>query len=565
MINNKLKNYYTMKNIINIKRKLKKDNEERKDLQTNKITANSLIKINENNKNILSKNNLEEKNIYKILKLSNNKINNKDEKKFIEVRKEEDKEIKINKNTEDIMLTNRKSIFQSKNNRLYKNSFNNQSDKEYLNKDFEAIKLDEIKRQTSISNQLNEKNLNYINNDNIDINKPTQKSHSYFKYDYQNNIHGNKKYNTEEFNNCQINMINNNHKINVDKEKIIFWLVDLKLITKEEINTIILPKLISDGKLLCEIINACEKQDYIIEDISNEISIKENALMNIKKALEHLNNISDFPKDNIKDYEPIFEIDNNIIWKLLDDLYNYYSDKEYYLIDYKEKKNKDILTDINNINIIDKTDKISKKKKSLKDISDLYFNINNNKKNKTKSNKNINRKNNFFKSLKNNKDKYRTFYSTKNNENYNYSHKNLSIIINKENKMNNKFNLNHNKDNDNESIKLVNNEEMSKNFIYYVNALKNYFDKGRDNPKELIREVDLNNKNEMISNYSTNNYDSLYNNNDNLLKLYFDYSNNIYFNNINKKSRYSYNPIKPYYYNTNYVGIKRTTNIIDFN
>ena len=85
--------------------------------------------------------------------------------------------------------------------------------------------------------------------------------------------------------------------------------------------------------------------------------------------------------------------------------------------------------------------------------------------------------------------------------------------------MNNKFNLNHNKDNDNESIKLVNNEEMSKNFIYYVNALKNYFDKGRDNPKELIREVDLNNKNEMISNYSTNNYDSLYNNNDNLLKL----------------------------------------------
>ena len=39
----------------------------------------------------------------------------------------------------------------------------------------------------------------------------------------------------------------------------------------------------------------------------------------------------------------------------------------------------------------------------------------------------------------------------------------------------------------------------------------------------------------------------------------------IYFNNINKKSRYSYNPIKPYYYKTNYVGIKRTTNIIDFN
>ena len=58
-----------------------------------------------------------------------------------------------------------------------------------------------------------------------------------------------------------------------------------------------------------------------------------------------------------------------------------------------------------------------------------------------------------------------------------------------------------------------------------MNALKHYFDKGRDNPKELIREDDLNNKNEMISNYSTDNYVSLYNNNNN---LYFNYSNNIF-------------------------------------
>ena len=126
--------------------------------------------------------------------------------------------------------------------------------------------------------------------------------------------------------------------------------------------------------------------------------------------------------------------------------------------------------------------------------------------------------------------------------------------------MNNNFNHNHNKENNNEYIKLVNNAEKSKNYFYYVNALKHYFDKGRDPPKEIIRGDDLNNKNGRISYYSSDNCDSFFNNNNN---LYFNYSNNIYFNKINKKSRHSYNPANIDYYKTNYVEVKKATNNID--
>ena len=560
-INDKINDYYTIKNIINIKRKLKEDKEDKNDFQINKIKRSKLFKINENNKNISSKNISGEKNIYQILKLSNNKINNYIKKKYNEEKKEEDIEIKLN-NNEDTMVTNKRIISHSRSNRFDKIRIN-QSKKEYLNKNFEEIKLDKLKRQASNPNKLNEK-IKYINNDKLYINKPTQKSYSYFKYDYENNILENKINNTEEINDYKINFINNNHSIDIDKEKIIFWLIDLQLLKEEEINSIILPQLISDGKLLCELINACEKNDFKIEEISNDITIKENALMNIKKALEHLYNLDDFPKDNIKDYEPIFEIDNNVIWKLLNDLYNYYSNKDYKSIYYKEKKNKDILTDINNVNNIDNNEKLPKKKKSLMEMNDLYFNINNSIKNKTKTHKNISRKNNFFKNIRNNKEEdrryNRTFYSVNNNPNYNYSHKNISLINDTENIMNNNFNHNHNKENNNEYIKLVNNAEKSKNYFYYVNALKHYFDKGRDPPKEIIRGDDLNNKNGRISYYSSDNCDSFFNNNNN---LYFNYSNNIYFNKINKKSRHSYNPANIDYYKTNYVEVKKATNNID--
>ena len=562
LIKNKRKNYFTMKNIINIKRKLKKDKEIKKDFHTNKIDTNKLFKKNENSKNISSKNISGEKNIYQILKLSNNKINDNIRKKNYEEKKEEDIEIKLNNNNEDIMLTNKRSISHSRNNRFDKiRIINNQSNKEYLNRNFEEIKLEKVKRETSIPNKLDNK-IKYLTNDNININKPTQKSYSYFKYEYNNNILENKKYNTEEFNDYKSNFMNN--KINIDKEKIIFWLIDLKLIDEKEMNSIILPQLISDGKLLCEIINACEKKDFKIKDISSDVSIKENALRNIQKALEHLSKKDDFPKENIEDYEPIFEIDNNVIWKLLNDLYNYYSTKEYILINYNERKNKDILADINNININDNDEKLYKKKKPLMEMSELYYNINNNIKNKTKTHKNINRKNNFFKNIRNNKEEIRrynrTFYSINNNANYNHSHKNLSLINDKENIRNHNFYNNHNEENNNEYIKLVNNAEKSKNYFYYVNALKHYFDKGREPSKEEIEDEEFNNKNEIISNYSTNNYDSFFNKSNN---LYFNYSNNIYFNKINKKSKYSYNPINPDYYKTNYVEVKKDTNNID--
>ncbi len=83
-------------------------------------------------------------------------------------------------------------------------------------------------------------------------------------------------------NNINVKLKHRNREIN--KEKIFLWLYNLNLIDGSQTNIINLPQLISDGKLLCDIINLYEDKNNQIENISSEVSIKENALMNIKKV-----------------------------------------------------------------------------------------------------------------------------------------------------------------------------------------------------------------------------------------------------------------------------------------
>ena len=101
-------------------------------------------------------------------------------------------------------------------------------------------------------------------------------------------------------------------------------------------------------------------------------------------------------------------------------------------------------------------------------------------------------------------------------------------------------------------IKSVNHREKRKNYFYYVNELKHYFDQDNNQQKEVDKNDNFEDNKEMMINSYSQNKDEFFDLNKNKNKLYFNYSNNIYLN--NKKSRYSFNPINPDYYNTNYLG-----------
>ena len=193
-----------------------------------------------------------------------------------------------------------KNLLNSRNKKFYKNKINGKSDKQILINNLGVTDTYEIKRQISNPKKLPEKQYTDITKFNNNTNKVTHKSHSYFKFNIPINIDENYNYNLNEkihLNNINVKLKHRNREIN--KEKIFLWLYNLNLIDGSQTNIINLPQLISDGKLLCDIINLYEDKNNQIENISSEVSIKENALMNIKKALFFLNKIEDFPKDNI--------------------------------------------------------------------------------------------------------------------------------------------------------------------------------------------------------------------------------------------------------------------------
>ena len=68
-------------------------------------------------------------------------------------------------------------------------------------------------------------------------------------------------------------------------------------------------------------------------------------------------------KTYISDYEPIFEIESDFIWKLLNDLYYYYLNKGLIQQNYKQKNNEIISS-----NIISSNDINNYKEKSSKKI-----------------------------------------------------------------------------------------------------------------------------------------------------------------------------------------------------
>ena len=564
------KDYYTYKpekynSVISI---MKENNNSKKDIENNNEKKNlkkfelnkkneiDLMNVIKNKRNSSTKNKTLEKRGYKLLKLTNSKINNSKEES--ESLKEEQMEQKKEKGNNLIYeneyhgAKSQKNLLNSRNKKFYKNKINGKSDKQILINNLGVTDTYEIKRQISNPKKLPEKQYTDITKFNNNTNKVTHKSHSYFKFNIPINIDENYNYNLNEkihLNNINVKLKHRNREIN--KEKIFLWLYNLNLIDGSQTNIINLPQLISDGKLLCDIINLYEDKNNQIENISSEVSIKENALMNIKKALFFLNQIEDFPKDNISSYEPIFEIDSVIIWELLDDLYYYYSDK----IDLKHLNiynSKKIISRHNNDSNITNNRKPLKnfKKKNMSEISDVYFSINDIK-NKNYSHKN-NVKNILFKNIKNDKNENNkeniTFNSNNNNTHYNYAHENISMINNKENiTYNNNSNINIYEENESEYKKIINNKDKKKNYYYYVNAFKNYFDKEKESKEEFSKKGKTINSNKVKTEYKNDTYNPI----DNINNLYFNYSNNTYFNKINKKSRYHFNPINPYYYKAN--------------
>ena len=357
---------------LNKEQQNKNELEDEEELEQQKLYEIDLMHKIKNKRNVSTKNKTLQNNVYKLLKLANSQLNNSDEEKLEE---------KVYLDIEKITFKNNEENEGSNQNKINNESYNNLNkkkiDKQILINEIEPNESNEVKRrQYSNPKKIHKRQWNELNND---IKKLIHKSHSYYKLDIKENNDECSNFNYNEkfkLSNITLKMKQKHREIN--KEKIILWLYRLNLINGSEVNLINLPQLISDGKLLCDIINLFENKNNKIEGISKEVSIKENALMNINKALEHLNKIKDFPKDNISSYEPIFEIDSLIIWQLLDDIYNYYSDR-IDMIQFKEDNiNKIISINNNDAKFINNTGNTLKnlRKKNMSEISDEFFNIN---------------------------------------------------------------------------------------------------------------------------------------------------------------------------------------------
>ena len=311
-------------------------------------------------------------------------------------------------------------------------------------------------------------------------------------------------------NNNIIKTMNSDEKIN--KSDIYTWLLDLNIIKKEEAKDNILPQLVSDGIILCDIINKCEKNN-MINEIFRNISSKEEALININKSLDYLRELENFPKRHLLD-ELIFEIDVKTIWELLNDLFNYYN---------KQKENKIFKNEnamiLNKLNIYNdfRNDLLSRNNNNLKKNS-LSSN-NENKENKLYNKNKINI--NYKEALTNNNDfkLNKRFSSNMLMNSYNSDENDKNEIINKEKYFRNYIKKKHNFDNNNNKIfsfsherNLSNNYEnksLNKRYFDYVNELKNHFDQIKI--KKTSKNQEYNKKGKfIILHNSTKNNGNLY-------------------------------------------------------
>ena len=552
---------------------------------------NSLIGMFQNDK-MKSSENEEELNIYKIPKLTNPFVLNENnlkkikpappriKQKLIEKNSRIIKNLSINTNSNYINnisnLVDNDNYFSFKNFNNIVNENNKKNNNKYteiknLINNVEPIQRRFLTRQNSFLYE--NKELNIILNDNKKDIKPNKQIvyHSKSTINRQNNLddyyNNNKNIFIEKKNQLyNINFYNiKNESITnekIDKKEIIEWLKDINIIKNTDFNTILISEYVSDGIILCDIINKCENDSNKIEGIFRPISSKEEALKNINKALDFLKKKENFPKRNISDFELIFEIDEQTIWGLLNDLCKYYSNKKEYT------KKQERIGDSNNSNQINillnekNYCQLSRNnKKKIKDKDKLTLNISdlNDFKNRT-----INKYQNHFNAH---------FNINKLNIRNNYSNiLNISNINKNNNLFKNKYFKNIMNDNDDDinfrknaysvknstlaqqrnlSAQYERKDFINKGYFDYVNDLKSHFDKNKLIPKRGNEIID--NRESYIFKYSNDdNDDQLSNIKD---KLYFNYNNYKNYNNNNKKNENS--SIKTIYNYTEYYNNKK--------
>ena len=348
--------------------------------------------------------------------------------------------------------------------------------------------------------KINKSNILRINKNNINNNKGDKEILSSFKLLTNNTIS-----NEYQINNKYLNIYNkfliqkNNDNDNINKNDIFTWLLDLNIIKKKEANNNLLTQLVSDGIILCDLINKCENK-IVIDEIFRDLSSKKEALMNINKALEFLSKLEKFPKRHVFDNELIFELDDKIIWEILYDLYNYYN-----------KKNEKKITSnkLNNTNDL-KNDLLSTQRIEIQfkknELSHDYNDKNNKIYNKNKkiviNNDNLNKYNS---NILMNSD---NFYNSNNKSEFINNKKffDNNDIKKSDNFDNNKlFSISHQRN-------LSENYENNKNYFDYVDELKNYFDKIKVK-KQWNQDTAKNKEINIFKNSNKNNKD-----------LYFDYN-----------------------------------------
>ena len=411
-----------------------------------------------------------------------------------------------------------------------------------------------IKRHNSYLLGMNKLNNNNINNVRKDI-----KSLSNFNL-HNNIINSNMKNFSDKnlFHDNSKIIINNNdikkkvkNNKQINKNDIYNWLLDFNIINKGEVSIISLPQIVSDGIILIDIINRfTEKSNQIKEkEIFRNITSKEEALININKALDYLKNIDDFPKRHVLDNELIFEIDDKAIWELLYDLYKYYSRK----IKKVKNENNNILKKLNYITDLNKNRKEfwSRNNRGPSfEITDLYSHNQNNS-NKI-YNKKLNSNNNEILNSNKIQKTFNPNYLAKsynpnyyvNNNRYN-NNDNINKNINFENIVN--YHKNNNDNNNNYDNKINNQNNIIKNepfsfalkrnlsdnyensklnnkgYFDYVNELKKQFDQNKIN--KISKNNEYFDKNESNFNQNSKNIQLSLNFKEN---LHFNYNENLY-------------------------------------
>ena len=107
-----------------------------------------------------------------------------------------------------------------------------------------------------------------------------------------------------------------------------------------------------------------------------------------------------------------------------------------------------------------------------------------------------------------------------NNKKYNYSYNNRFIVNNEENLIKNNSTTNIYNEDDIPISRSNKNGGKKKNYFYYVNAFKNYFDKDKNNQGINENKENINSENKCLSGYSENKYESFFSNPGNKLYIF---------------------------------------------